>query len=363
MMFMVAPKRQFFSAPFLLLAAFTLLTGCSRATNVQPKSVLPAQDVVVPAERPALPARGFFMGVLPTPSGTDSFGDTYKKASGLADFAPVWGRPSPFYELARDLAGSWGQTFVQQYTRGNGMFPIINMSFIGESMTLQAPPGTEGATLSDPNWRRAYLQAALDAVKAVRPAYLSLGNEVNRWYERYGAKADDPNGFQNYVTLYNETYDSVKRLSPQTTVFCVFAREIVSENREADLSVLSMFDPERLDMLVFTTYPNAVQGIRRPADIADDYYSRALKYLPGKPFGLTEAAWPALDYFGGEQAQADFIGEIAGRLTVGQGVKLRLLGWPWLSALDENDPVALVKKDGTRRLACGAWLDLFSRGR
>jgi len=300
------------------------------------------------------------MGILPTPSSGQSFADAYEEASSLAEFVPVWGRPTPFYQLADDLSGSWGDTFVQQYIRGNGMFPIINLSFIGTNMQLVSPPDIQGATLENPKWRKAYLQAALDVVKAARPLYLSLGNEVNRWYEYYGANPGDPNGFQNYVSLYNEIYDAVKQLSPQTIVFCIFSREIVSENREADLTVLQLFDPHRLDMLVFTSYPYAVAGILRPQDIPDDYYAKIFNYMSSKPFGLSEVGWAALDPFGGEQGQADFVTEVAGRLTVGQGLNLRLLGWPWLSALDENDPIAFVKSDGTHRLAYEVWQNLFS---
>lgn len=69
----------------------------------------------------------------------------------------------------------------------------------------------------------------LDVVRASKPLYLSVGNEVNRWYEKYGANSSSPNGFQHFVTLYEEIYDAVKELSPETKVFCTFAREIVAE--------------------------------------------------------------------------------------------------------------------------------------
>ena len=83
--------------------------------------------------------------------------------------------------------------------------------------------------------------------------------------------------------------------------------------------------------------------------------------MPGKPFGLSELGWSALEAFGGEQSQADFIDEVTGRLTIRQGVNLQLLGWPWLSALDDNDSVALIKKDGTERLALSTWQKVFSK--
>ncbi len=344
-------RKQIACPVFLCVAALVLMFGLPLGCSWGP---------VTPADSPTLPPRGFFMGLLPTPTEGESFAEAYEKASDFAEFVPVWGRPTPFYNLAQELSGSWGRTFVEEYTRGNGMFPIIHMSFIGANVTLIVPPGMSDGSLSNPTWRSAYKQAAIDIVRSARPRYLSLGNEVNRWYEKYGANATDPNGFQNYVSLYNEVYDAVKEVSPETIVFCTFAREIVSENRQADLAALNLFEPGRMDILMFTSYPYALAGVNRPDDIPDDYYASILDYMPGKPFGLSEFGWAALQDFGGEQSQADFIFEVAGRLTTAQGVNLEFLGWPWLSALDDEDFIALISRNGTERLAFSAWQTLFS---
>lgn len=275
----------------------------------------------------------------------------------------MWGKPTPFHKMAAELSGAWGQTFLKQYIRTNGLFPIVHMSFIGAGMTLESPPNISGATLNNTEWRKSYKQAALDIVRVARPLYLSLGNEVNRWYEQYGTASDNPNGFQHYVSLYNEIYDEVKKVSPQTKVFCTFAREMVAHNREAGLAVLEMFQSKKMDILVFTSYPFAVKGIGRPTNIADDYYSRALRYMPAKPLGFSELGWSALEAFGGEQGQADFITQTADRLTLKQGITLELFGWAWLSALDNNDTIALVKRDGSQRLAYQTWQRLYSAGK
>ena len=54
--------------------------------------------------------------------------------------------------------------------------------------------------------------------------------------------------------------------------------------------------------------------------------SRATDYMPGKPFGFSEIAWPSLDAFGGEQGQASFIEQVAGRLTLDREVNLHMFG-------------------------------------
>jgi hypothetical protein len=319
----------------------------------QPKE----ETIITPADSLEVPDRGFFMGVLPVPRDGQSFEEAYSQAAQYSEFSPVWGKPTPFYDLAEDLSGSWGQTFVETNIRGNGMFPIIHVSFIGQNVTLVTPPDMENAALSDRTWREAYKQAVLEVVKSSKPLYLSVGNEVNRWYEKHGAEEDDPNGFQHYVSLYEEIYDAVKALSPETKVFCTFAREITSENRDADLKVLSMFNPEKLDLLIFTSYPYAVQGINRPSDIPDNYYSEALSYLSA-PLGFSELGWPSMDVFGGEQAQADFITQVVSRLTKEQGMNLHLFGWAWLHDLDENDYIGLIKSDGTAKLAYEVWKNI-----
>ncbi len=326
----------------VLLLGVVLISGCGKKER----------ETIVSLDSPELPARGFFMGVLPTTAQGQSFDDVYAQAAQYSEFVPVWGRPTPFFNLASDLSGSWGETFVQQLIRGRGMFPIIHLSFIGGGLTLVTPPGMENATLSDPAWRSAYKQAAIDVVKASRPLYLSFGNEVNRWYEKYGEEG--PNGFKQFVSLYEETYDAVKKLSPETNVFCVFAREIVSEHREANLEVLRLFNPNKMDLLVFTSYPYAT-GKTSPSMIPDDYYSKAADYMPGKPFGFSEIAWASLVELGGEQAQADFIIQATSRLTRDRGINLHLFGWSWLHDLNENDAVGLIKFDGTEKMGYIVW--------
>ena len=302
-------------------------------------------------DEPKLPSRGFFMGILPTPANEQEISDAYIQASQYSELIPVWSSgtgASGFWDYADKLNGWWGKTFLNNYIRGNGMFPIIHFSFIDKNengeLILKSPDDLPNATLSDPDWRSLYTLSVIDVVNIVRPSYLSIGNEVNRWYEQYGIDEDNPNGFQHYVSLYEEIYDIIKEISPNTKIFCVFAREIVSENREAELDVLKMFDKDKIDVLVFTTYPISVQGINLPSDIPDDYYLIASEYMPNKPFGFSEIGWPSYDLAGGEKGQYNFLINISDHLTTKQGISLHIFMYCWLHDLEQTDTNGLIKR-------------------
>lgn len=313
--------------------------------NNEPETITPTDTIVIPE-------RGYLLGILPIPYDEQDFNEAYQLASESCELVPVWGRPSPYWEKADDLEGQWGQIFVEQYTRGNGLAPLLHFSFIGENYTVSSPEGTE-YTLSSPEWRLEYKESVIESVRVCRPVYISLGNEVNRWYEVHGMDGD--NGFRQWISLYEEIYDEVKTLSPETKVFCTFSREIVNENREADLSILEDFNPDKIDVLVLTSYPYSLKGVNTPEDIPTDYYTSIAEYLPGKPIGFSEIAWTSMETFGGEQAQADFINGLSELTT---GLDLEFIMWPWLSDLTEGDTTGLIKRDGTEKLGYLAWCSL-----
>jgi len=348
-----------------------VLGGCSGSSGIDPEgmheasTLSPSTEVIYPADDPFLPKRGYYLGFASLIPPHADLKDAYLKAGRAADFVNLWvgSEQVGYWNLAEHLGGGWGKMFLENFTRGNGMFPIINLSFMDRepntgALVLKEPDGKEYRGLSDPDFQETYRQGALNAVRESKPLYISLGNEVNRWYEEYGADPGDPDGFQHYVRLYEETYRAVKTLSPETKVFCIFAREIVSEQRQADLQALSMFDPAFLDLVVFTSYPFAVAEIRDVNDLPDDYYSRALDILgvSGKPFGFTETAWSAHQGFGGEEAQAEFLRQLTSRLTISRGLELKLLGWWSLYDLEDSPHrLGLLTIEGEEKEVYEVW--------
>jgi hypothetical protein len=106
-------------------------------------------------------------------------------------------------------------------------------------------------------------------------------------------------------------------------------------------------------VLVLTSYPHCLPGVNRPSDIPADYYSSVAALMPGKPLGFSEIAWPSMQEFGGEQAQADFIEVLGGNLTKGYDVEFIM--WPWLCDLSAGDYTGLIQRDGIQKLGYQAW--------
>lgn len=319
---------------------------------------------VDPIDEPVLPERGFFMGILPTTADGQEFSEVYEQAASYAEFVPIWSSgtgASGFWDYAEKLSGWWGTTFLNGYIRGNGMYPIIHFSFIDkkeDQLVLKTPETLPDATLSTQEWRTLYKTSILDVVQTVHPKYISIGNEVNRWYEAYGSNDTDPNGFQHFISLYNEIYDAIKAISSETFVFCVFSREIVSENREADMSVLTLFDATKIDILALTTYPYALPKISQASDIPLDYYSSVVDLIPNKPFGFSEIGWSSLDFFGGQQGQYDFLINLSTILTKDQGIDIHLFGYCWLHDLEGGDTTGLINRDGSEKQGYDAWKEI-----
>ena len=135
---------------------------------------------------------------------------------------------------------------------------------------------------------------------------------------------------------------------------------MVTELKEADLSFLEFFNPDKLDMLIFTSYPNAVSTINRPSDIPDDYYKNASDYMPDKPFGFSEISWPSRIEFGGELGQAQFLTDAVSRLTLSNGVDLKLFMWTWNTDI-ESDTSGLITIEGVEKQAYELW-DTYYHG-
>ena len=112
--------------------ALLACVACGGNGATSPDAGPDASTTIAPLDQVPLPARGYYLGVAPIPADGQSFQDAYLQVASDAEWFPVWGRPSPFWEMATDCAGSWGETFIEDLGRENGMFPLVHFSFFGQ---------------------------------------------------------------------------------------------------------------------------------------------------------------------------------------------------------------------------------------
>lgn len=200
-----------------------------------------------------------------------------------------------------------------------------------------------------------YRNNVLEFAEKYQPEYLGLGIEINGLYVK------SPANFEIFVPFYNEVYDAVKEISPDTQVFTVFQLELMKgltmweiEKNEAHWELLDRF---KSDIIAFTTYPGLFY--RNPSDIPEDHYTEIASHT-GKPVAFTEIGWHSaaspVGWESSEQEQAEFI-DVFFRLTEDMNVKIEI--WSFLYDPETIEPfrsMGLRRNNGTTRPAWNAWL-------
>ena len=131
------------------------------------------------------------------------------------------------------------------------------------------PTEYEGRSFADPDLRDAFVAEATFIARNMRPAYLSLGTEVNATYER------NPDGYFAFLEAYQEAYAAVKEVSPQTLVFVTFQYEellgVVPElpPHAPRWELLDDFG-EAIDLIGITSYPSFAYPTARKVPL--EYY-------------------------------------------------------------------------------------------
>ncbi len=142
---------------------------------------------------------------------------------------------------------------------------------------MDAPDGVN-ASLSDPVFMSLWVEA-INIARDFQPEYFSLGNEVNDYFYAH------PDDLDSYLSLYDEAYAAIKKVSPNTKVFVVFSYEHLIENNQFDL--LAKFD-NRVGLVGLTIYP--WENFSSPGDMPADYYTRLDNYT-SKPIAFTEVGF------------------------------------------------------------------------
>ncbi len=255
-------------------------------------------------------------------------------------------------------AGSWLQLnsslstpqVVEQLSSTYGYTPVIEAQFFTQSTGELLLP------LNASN-EEAYVGYARNFAEQYKPKYLAFGIEVNLLYEK------SPANFTKFVSLFNTTYDAVKSVSPNTTVFTIFQYEHMlglkgglfgGANGSSEWNLLNYFN--KSDIFGFTTYPGLVYG--NVSKMPSDYYSQISMHTR-KRIAFTEIGWQSGNIQGwsnNESTQAAFIDRFY-KLSKPVNKTMEL----WSFMFDQNvtapfNTMGLFYINGTAKLAWNAWI-------
>ncbi|MBD3389721.1 hypothetical protein GF415_02075 [Candidatus Micrarchaeota archaeon] len=305
--------------------------------------------------------RSYYVGLVPSPktqpeTSFEDIVDAYEEAGRLGEVMMVWSDPNCIGQCTR-----LRQTRVVEAARSNGMEPVLTLNFA----TLSKSPGKgfqygvcwpnhTAANITDPKFRKAWVNEAKTLAEEFRPSYFSLGNEVNDYFYLH------PEDLPHYITLYDEAYTEIKKVSPETKVFVVFSYTHLLDNSQWGL--LEEFD-NRSDIIGLTTYP--WKHYSSPQKLPPGYYRRINSYT-NKPIAFTEIGWPST---GSEYEQAEFLGVFQNRT---EGMDLEMVNWLFLHEVslegdfasifgEETSTIALKTENGTEKEIYAKWQELAEK--
>lgn len=292
----------------LLLAAL----ACGGASTTTPTTSAPAATTA--PSNPA-PERGFYMGMaglIPANFPDSSEEDWLNLYQSLPETGELLGVYTSWTD-SEETEGEIPKVVEAEFGLAEE-YDFIPLVALGTYRDAAAGEIETTISWTDADQVARFRQVAVRIAERYQPLFLSLGIEINRYYDH------DPDGFAAFVVAYSEIYDAIKAVSPDTLVFTVFQLETLrgagyltgtSQGRQAHWELLDMFQP-RLDLAVFTTYPYF--DYTSPADIPDDYYTEIAEHTD-RPIAFSESGWlsaplstaPDSEFGGSEAEQADFV--------------------------------------------------------
>ena len=358
------------AVPFLI--AF-LLAGCDGNGNQDQGAA--ATPSPAPRDVQKGSPRSFELGLASFP--TEPTEASYKKAFTLAgqvgeliliQRAPPWQEFVGGGTLSKNTQETTQEEKRLAEENRLGIFFGVDPTDPADRGRLQAlPEGLAGKSFADKEVRDAFIAYVKYVALNYKPQLLALGIEINMYYEQ------QPDDFDNFVSLYSEAYDAVKEISPDTLVFPTFQLEamegLLSPDSESvpEWSLLQKFEP-KLDLVAVSTYPSFV--FDSPDSIPSDYFSQIKSYT-SKPIAIASAGYSSGPGRNGvnegtETEQAAFVGRL---LLEADSLDMPFV--VWLTGCDPAVPAdppfdlyahtGLRRSDGSPKPAWQVWAQQAAR--
>jgi len=308
----------------------------SRLGSENTLRVAPASGVISPPRGGVIPAKSLvaFAGCDTEEEALRSFQDAYDLGgvvsfTGKVDWYYAEGKSDEESQIWADW--QWQGVAVDYFNLET--FPQLDPYQTRRGPIPYLPPEIQYNSFADPLLREAYKRAALLTVQLQQPRWINLAMEINSYYEQ---RAWD---FPNFVSLFKETRDQIKAISPDTMVFVSFQYELLlgipggrcgQPEHEPHWELFGMFEPD-IDAIAITTYPMVTYCptfFPDPDNIAPDYY-RQIEDHTDLPIVFAEIGWPCdPTYNGSRLSQWRYIARLP-QLT--SGMNLVLANWYFLN--------------------------------
>ena len=281
------------------------------------------------------------VSLTPRNSSSEYFGefmDIAHEAGGIVRWAADW----------MHLAGETPITITELGTRYN-YSPLVEVS-----------PQSNGALIRELNEtvKGTYLQAAVNYSIKYQPKYLGLATEINNLYE------ENPEDFTEFVELYNQVYDAVKAVSPDTLIYPTFQLESMKgytywSTDEPGETQWWMIGEFKHDMVGFTTYPDLIY--KSPQDMPANYYSEITNYT-SKPLAFTEMGWHSeaspIGWESDPDEQAEYVAQF---VNLTEGINVEMMLWSFMYDPLTVEPfrsMGFYDTDGNSRPSWEIWTNL-----
>lgn len=214
--------------------------------------------------------------------------------------------------------------------------PVFGINFFqGEANAILNTPNNPVKDWTNEKAKEMYKNVALEIIRRYSPKYLSLGIEVNTYYQHH------PEDFERFVEAYKQIYDEIKKDYPDIKLFVSFQLEKMKGLGKKSFGVeikphwhlIDKFDG-KLDLVAFTTYPELEYD--SPDKIPEDYYSQIKKYT-SKPVAFAEIGWSA--WRPAEESQVNFILKF---MELTKTLNKEFVAWVFMHDLKTPGPLTKV---------------------
>jgi hypothetical protein len=259
-----------------------------------------------------------------------AYREAFEFAAGAADIvliqrAPPWSEFVPGGSISERTERL--TRFERDLARNNSLrlFLAIDVTDPADRGNLVAlPDDLRGEDFSNGRVRAAFTAYAKYLALNYKPAYLALGVEVDMFFSRRGDAA-----FRNFQSLYFETYDEVKSVSPSTMVFPTFQYEnlqgLISTGLIAQpyWALLGRFEP-KIDAIAVSSFPGFVyQSVdQMPAG----YYSE-LRARSQRPVLLASIGWTSDSPLGPGTADSQQLAYITRAMQQAESLQAEAVIW------------------------------------